>query len=825
MFADVQLLDTPIEPLTYKIPEELEEKASQGCRVLIPVGRQYRIGIILGIYETQPSLKKNIRIRKIKALLDEFPIVPLDLMHLCKWVSDYYFYPLGLLLKSILPETLRTKPKIFYRWTEKDGELPEALRQKLGDAGITINTSKEISRYTLIRKYGLNSRILDRLEKKGFLERIYKFPRPATKHKQKKIYRLLKKGSEIKDSRFNKDIYEAFIREGNRLEGKQLRKLIGKNANYWIKKWEKKGWIEEVIEYDISLLESNFAQEIPPDGPKELTPWQNHAFQIIKKSLESRTFQPFLLYGVTGSGKTEIYLKLCESVLELEGSALILVPEIALITQMEALFKNRFGEQVALWHSGLDAKTRHDQWLAIRKGDKKIVVGTRSAVFSPLQNCLLIVVDEEHDSSYKQEDRLRYSARDIAVIRAQKLGIPVVLGSATPSIQSYHNAIAERYKLLILPERIYSEGSKRDDAGETEKQEGNVCAKAMPAVEIIDMRKEPHNQVFSRRLKDVLIQNFEAGYQSLLFLNRRGYSNCALCPRCGFVMRCEACSVAMTYHIYKNELCCHYCGLQKPLPDVCPSCEKSILTRLGYGTEKVEHQVKKLLPEANILRIDRDSIENMRDLVDKLNCIRKGEAHIIIGTQMLAKGHDFPLLNLTAVINADMSFNLPDFRAGEITAQLIFQVSGRPGRRPQSRGKVIIQTYTPSHYIFDALEKNKYEIFCDRELQSRRLLWYPPFNRMTRVICSHRSKDLIHQAVYEIAESIGKNIGKEKKIVGPAPAPLFKLRNLYRWQFIFRTKRSRDMTTLIEDFLDDPAVKRWQRKIHFIIDRDPYLCL
>ncbi len=813
MYVNVQLLDTPIEPLTYQIPENLKGTVSAGWRVLVPVGRQYRVGIIAEIIDELPNFGKEIRIRKIKDLLDDFPIFPEDLLELCKWTCDYYFYPLGLLLNSVLPEALRKKPKIYYRVKIDpllySGKLPEVLK--------TLSPSKEISRYTLLRRYKLKYSQLDRLEKKGFFERIYKMPVPSPGHKVKRYYTLVKEAHEIEDPKFCDKLLEAFIESKGVLSHDMVKELIGKNCYYWIKKWKQKGFLEEIEKEEDFILESSLFQDILPPKHVQLTGAQEKAFYEVSEAIDEQHFRPFLLYGVTGSGKTEIYLRLCEFVLQKGFSSLVLVPEIALITQVEAIFKGRFGKEVAVWHSGLDSKVRYDQWMAIRKGEKRIVLGTRSSVFTPVQNCKLIIVDEEHDSSYKQEDRLRYSARDVAVIRARMLKAPILLGSATPSIQSYYHAKKGRYKLLILPERIASCGVAGKEA---------MSSNCMPVVEVVDMRNERYGAIFSVKLKDELTKNIEKGYQSLLFLNRRGYSNCAICPRCGYVVKCKSCSVAMTYHKDGDRLNCHYCGTEQTFPELCPSCEKSVLIRLGYGTEKIEYQVKKLLPDARTIRIDRDSIVNMHDLVDKLNKIRRGEVDIIIGTQMLAKGHDFPLLNLTAIVNADMGFNLPDFRSGEITAQLIFQVSGRPGRTTDLRGKVIIQTYNPGHYVFKALKENDYEIFCARELSSRKTLMYPPFTRMARILCFHRNRELLHRAVYEIAGEIGAKTGKgSTTVIGPAPAPLFRLRNYYRWQFIFKAKTSNDMSNLINNFLTNSKVKYWGQKIQIAVDRDPYLCL
>lgn len=805
MYADVQLLSTLTSPLSYRVPDSMVDQAMPGRRVLVPVVRTQQVGIII---KTSPVLsmeQKDIpRLRNITAFLDDGPIIPEDLLNLCMWSANYYVYPSGLVLRSILPENLRIKPRLFYILVNEDiasRELVSIFSRK--------SRGSKVSRETLMRA-GIKQSAIRRWEKQGIISRSYELPAKSSSKRMRKMVKLCHPPSFINDKKFQEEVAALFYSHNGIVPYDVLRSSIRKNTRYWIRKWKQMGWIDEVEEEDPIIFESKFSQEISDEGPVEPTDYQRHVLNRIYETIDKEEFRPFLLYGVTGSGKTEIYLRLCEYAIKRGRGVLILVPEIALITQVEALFRHRFGSDVAVWHSGLDSSVRLDQWRAILRGMKKITLGVRSAVFAPVKNCGLIIVDEEHDPSYKQEDRFRYHARDVAVMRAEMLKIPVLLGSATPSIQSYYHAREGHYEMFILPERI-----RRDALQEN----------AMPEVEIVDMRKESSNTVISTRLRDTMVENYEKGFQTLLFLNRRGFSACALCRRCGYMVECLSCSVAMTYHASKNELRCHYCGASKEVLHLCPKCEKGVLVFLGIGTERVEAEVKKVLPQARIIRIDRDAIGGMEELIERLNAIRKGAVDVIVGTQMLAKGHDFPGINITGLIYADMGFGLPDYRAGEITAQQIFQVSGRPGRR-NTKGHVIIQTYNPDHYIFKALTSHAYHSFCDTELKSRQFLSYPPFVRMARLICSSSVAEEAYRAVYEMRSILSSELVRDAQALGPAPAPFFKLRGLYRWHIILKTRTSREMNKILQKVSCSEIIERWKRKkVFFAIDRDPMMCL
>ncbi len=541
------------------------------------------------------------------------------------------------------------------------------------------------------------------------------------------------------------------------------------------------------------------------------SPDQQSVLDAIHRRLPGPSFVTFLVFGVTGSGKSEIYLRLAETALEHQKGALILAPEIALTFQLEALFRQRFGSQLAIWHSGLSNQVREAQWQDILSGKRKVVLGARSAIFMPVHNLGLIVIDEEHDSSYKQDDHLRYQARDVALMRAQMLKIPIVLGSATPSLQSLHHSRTNRYSLLTLPRRIHD--------------------RPLPDLEIIDMRRESRrSRIFSKALKGALAETLAAGQQALLFLNRRGFATFVLCHVCGHVLQCESCSVSLTYHDKKESLCCHYCGAEKKLPAHCPACDHAALILHGFGTERIEKEVKKLLPEAQILRIDRDTASEPRYMAECLEAIRAHRVNVLIGTQMLTKGHDFPNITLVGVVNADTSLQIADFRAGETTVQLLMQVAGRAGRGDKP-GRVILQTYNPSHYTIESVLNMDYLGFCEKELESRERLQYPPFARLLRLLVTSTREEMTRQAAHELAglcRTVASEFRSQAKylaVLGPSPAPLVKLKNRFRWHIYIKAWTNQDLQLFTEVVLERSRANLILRRVQVAIDRDPNMVM
>jgi len=544
----------------------------------------------------------------------------------------------------------------------------------------------------------------------------------------------------------------------------------------------------------------------PSDRP--LTAEQTTVLDELQKRLDPGGFETFLLHGVTGSGKTEVYLRAME-VMCLQGrQSLILVPEIALTPQLLDRLEERFPGHVAVLHSGLTGADRWRHWWSIVGGDVHVVVGARSAVFAPIPRLGLIIVDEEHDGSYKQEEGIHYHGRDLAVVRGQILGCPVLLGSATPSVESYNNARSGRYQLLEMTRRVED--------------------KPLPVVEIVDLRagvgaESKKRLLFSESLAQALQTNYASGQQSLIFLNRRGFANFLQCWSCGFVLRCPNCSISLTYHLERGRVFCHHCGFNQAKVDACPKCHDLSFSEVGFGTEKVEQELRSLIPRARIHRMDRDTTAKRGAQERIFRLWESGELDILVGTQMVTKGHDVGGVTLVGVLNADLSLNLPDFRAVEKTYQLISQVAGRAGRGEQP-GRVIVQTLMPEHYCFPHAKAHDYQGFFDEETAFRRELSYPPFERLVHLrLEGTNAADVARRAVglgsdlRRLVDSVSANGTVE--ILGPVAAPIAKLRNWYRWQILLKGSRSQKLLEMARQAADWVPRSKGMR---LQIDVDPY---
>jgi primosomal protein N' (replication factor Y) len=501
-------------------------------------------------------------------------------------------------------------------------------------------------------------------------------------------------------------------------------------------------------------------------APFKLTTDQLTALYAIEKA---QGFSTVLLHGVTGSGKTEIYIQAAEYALSRGKTCLVLVPEIGLTPQLMDRFAGRFPGRVAVLHSSLTRKQRIDEWLRILHGKAPVVVGTRSAVFAPLRNLGLILVDEEHETTYKQEETPRYHARDTAIVRAQRLGATVVLGSATPSMESFRNAEAKKYEYVHLTSRVED--------------------RPLPEVEIVNMREEYASEgkqvVFSRRLLQAIGERLERREQTMVLLNRRGFAAFLLCRKCGFTYQCTSCSVSMTYHRTIERLLCHYCGLVKRPPSKCPDCQSEYIHYVGEGTQRIEADLKELFGDARIGRIDRDTMKHLRDFERVLGGFRNGELDVLVGTQMIAKGHDFPRVTLVGVLAADAALGLPDFRAAERTFQLLTQVAGRSGRGDRP-GEVIIQSYFPDHYTFQLAVTQRFEDFYARESRYRKAMFYPPFTALAGIVVTDRDKERAAKEARAVSDFLDGIRGDTVRILGPAPAPLERVKKLHRYQLLIK---------------------------------------
>ena len=543
----------------------------------------------------------------------------------------------------------------------------------------------------------------------------------------------------------------------------------------------------------------------PPDEPAQrslalaLNPQQEEAFKTIHSSISDESPAVLLIHGITASGKTELYLQAISEVLARKKQAIVLVPEISLTPQAQERFAGRFGRQAILLHSRLTNSERAGAWREIHSGKINIVIGARSAIFAPLKKLGLIIIDEEHENSYKQNESPRYHARDVAIKRAQLSNALVLLGSATPSLESFYMARRE-YKLVHLTKRI-------DD-------------RCLPEVEIVDMRREfsgKRHLLFSGRLMNALEEVLKIKKQAIILLNRRGYSTFLICKGCGYVVRCKHCSVSLTYHSGREVLRCHYCGHEEPLPPVCPGCNKNYIRRLGVGTQQVEKRMRQLFPYARIQRMDSDITRKRRSHIDILKRFEQREIDILIGTQMIAKGLDFPEVTLVGVISADTALNLPDFRASERTFQLLTQVAGRAGRGA-SPGKVIIQTYNPAHYAIRCAKMHDYISFYNKEMDFRRQLLYPPFTHFIAILLRGRNEKEVSKASAELSELLEERCPDTIKVLGPIPAPLPKIRGKFRYQLILKGSRPDELRALLKESL---TCLHREKGVEVVVDVDP----
>ncbi len=535
---------------------------------------------------------------------------------------------------------------------------------------------------------------------------------------------------------------------------------------------------------------------------KELTPTpaQKEVLNTLNKSIFNKDSNTFLLHGVTGSGKTEVYMQIIKKVLAKDKGAILLVPEISLTPLMVKRFYSRFGENIAVLHSALSTGERYDEWRNIKRGKAKIVIGARSAIFAPVQNLGVIIIDEEHENSYKQGNHPFYHARRVAQKRAELNQVDLILGSATPSLESYYNAKDGNYKYLSLPARIDN--------------------KEMPPVEIIDMTEElkkGNPSIFSSTLENNLKETLKNGEQAILFLNRRGYASFVLCRSCGEVIKCDNCDISMTYHHDKDKLICHYCGAARKVPKYCPNCSSKYIKDFGIGTERIEKEVKKLFPEAVVARMDHDTTTKKGSHRKILNKLENNEIDILIGTQMVAKGHDYPNISLVGVITADTIMNLPDFRSSERTFQLMTQVAGRTGRG-KKQGKVAIQTYNPEHYSILAAKEHDYDYFYEQEIILRKALKYPPFTNLVNITVVHQKKNKAEKAAKKLYNHLKGY--KINKMVGPSPAPIERIRGRYRVQLLLKFSDIADRTNVLNK-LKEEFLKNMSMNVKYNIDVDP----
>jgi primosomal protein N' (replication factor Y) len=795
---------------TYEVPADLRAEVSPGKRVLVPFGRRILTGFVLGPAQTLPSHTAILPLRQVLDGEISFPEKSLEFL---LWVSRYYLQPIGEVMKTALPAGVQVRSQETFVLTPPGEEVLAKLPADSPERKILreLKDRKEKGAVfsSLQKKYPDSLRTtLERMKEKGWVERKEDLKKAQVREKKVNWVRFRSLKEEVRLSAGQKEILD-FLRKAGEVPVAEL-KARYKNASPLLNRLKVRGLVE-ITPKEAFREPSWEGIEDWLDGPPSLlTEDQKKALEKIYAALHSRTFQPFLLHGITGSGKTEVYLRAIEETVSQGRQALLLVPEISLTGQLLAYFRSRIQYPMAVLHSGLSAGERYDEWRRVRKGLVQLVIGARSAVFAPLDSPGIIIVDEEHDPSYKQEDKVRYHARDLALVRGKMENAVVILGSATPSLESYHNALEGKFQLLSLPARIDQ--------------------RPLPEIQILDMRQEQgegkEKPVFSRPLRESLQESLARGEQALLFLNRRGFSTFALCRDCGFVFKCPNCSVSLTYHLPDKTFRCHYCDHALSAPDRCPECASPGVLLFGIGTQRLEEEIKKMLPQVPLSRMDHDTTTRKGSHQKILGQVRRGDVNLLIGTQMITKGHDFPRVTLVGVLAADLSLNVPDFRAGERTFQLLTQVAGRAGRGDLP-GKVLIQSFTPQHYSIRMAQSQDYAAFYQQEIQFRREASYPPFVRLINLRLESNSESGLRKYAQALEARVQGILKREKKyrgevdVLGPAMAPLARLKGKHRCQMLFKGRRWDSLHEFTERVIARIEEEIPARGVKLTVDVDP----
>jgi primosomal protein N' (replication factor Y) len=825
LFCDVALA-VPLDVLfTYAIPPGMEPVV--GGRVLVPFRQQRQSGIVVELHDRPPQVKT----KKVIEALDLVPVLDERLLKLGKWIADYYLAPLGEVFRTMLPLSAEFKRSIVYRITDQgrmalhlagmsgsptqskrtpDEQLIEfrvldylAERGSVSDAslrgaarGSKALLSGMVRKKWIAREDVSAARDATRLLKVAVLigteDPFSAQDGPEAGHNRTMAHTAKKLNAN------QRTLVETLAASGGRLPLEALRGLDVPRTT--LSTLVRRGLVELVDEPQSFTASKLKPRQSPFEF--EFSAAQKEALTKIGEAVASRKFGGLLLHGITGSGKTAVYLACMRQVLEQGRSSILLVPEIGLTPAVAADLRQVFGDEVAILHSGLTNAERAEQWHRIRRGEARVVAGTRSAVFAPASDLALIIVDEEQDSSYKQEETPRYHARDVAVMRAKMAGAAVVLGSATPSLESYYNAKKHKYTLVELPDRV----EKRP----------------LPEVEIVDMRQEfqetGQEQVISRKLAEEIRERLEKKEQVMVLLNRRGYSPVVLCRACGKTLQCKNCAVSMTHHKREHKMECHYCGHVERIPDKCAHCGSEYVYFVGTGSEKLEELLHGMFPQARIGRLDRDTVRGREDFEHALNALNEGALDMLVGTQMIAKGHDIHGVTLVGVVGADMALGLPDFRAAERTFQLLTQVAGRAGRG-QSPGKVILQTYFQDHYAVQFAAHHDFAGFYEKELQFRAWMHYPPYSAIANVLIRSEKLDEALTWSGELGRWFEKTRHEGIRVLGPAAAPITRLKRDYRYHFILKSPSREKLNTLLRAMLAEAAARKIPRT-QLIVDVD-----
>lgn len=783
----------------YIIPIRLQSMIQIGMRVIVPFGPRTIQGYVIKITD-QPDSNIDIKkLKEIKEIQDIKPELTEELIQFTEWYNNYFVTKRISMLEVMLPSAIKAKyTKVFS--IEDTNALPETLAGKFDSSGhYAFKAAQQNDDLTQIAP----------LLKQGIVSEVTLLSQNVNKKKQRAIcvvegFNYDSVLNSLEKSKKQYELYAFLLDEQHRIVLLKEIEAMGYSKSS-VDTLIRKGFVEK---YDAVVERDPFETRVfEQDVKQHLTSDQQRAFEAISEKIHAHEQCTYLLHGVTGSGKTEVYLQTIEEVLNLNRQAMMLVPEIALTPQMVLRFKRRFGDEVAVLHSGLSKGERYDEWQKIRDGKARVSVGARSSVFAPFKNLGMIIIDEEHESSYKQEDYPRYHARDIAQWRSEYHQCPLILGSATPSLESFARAEKGVYELLSLPNRVNQQ--------------------ALPEVEIVDMREELNSgnrSMFSNQLRDAIQQRLDNQEQIVLFLNRRGYASFMLCRDCGHVPQCPNCDISLTYHKSTDQLKCHYCGHQEVPPNQCPNCESEHIRQMGTGTQRVEELLQEAFQEARIIRMDVDTTSRKGAHEKLLNDFGSGKGDILLGTQMIAKGLDFPNITLVGVLNADTMLNLPDFRASERTYQLLTQVAGRAGRH-EKEGQVLIQTYNPDHYAIKDVQENDYTAFFQKEMNYRKIGKYPPYFFLINFTIAHKEMKKVMEASKHIHKILLQHLTDKALVLGPSPAALSRINNEYRFQILVKYKREpalHEALKYLDDYYHDQYLKE---KLSLKIDIAPQMMM
>lgn len=815
MIAQV-IVDVPASrmnrPFDYLVPDWHLPLLEVGSRVVVPFGPRKLQGYVVGLYESEQAGSENHdgkapALKPILEVMDDLaPLTP-ELIRLAEWMGKQYLCPWVMALQSMIPAVLRSK-------TQKYLCLADELDGRIVQRSPLLT---HLKRQGPLQIGEVQKRFSDELPlvsgwiKAGWLSYEYQVKDRVTRKKETYLALAIRPEQALElietlpsRSERMKQVLTLLYQAQQPLPQKRVLEEL-QITRSTVSTLIQKGWVKQM---EREVLRDPYADRHFAAGPKHpFTDEQQKALTPILQAIQSHVFASFLLHGVTGSGKTEVYMEAIEQTLSQGKEAILLVPEISLTPQMVERLKGRFGERVAVLHSALSQGERYDEWRKIQRGQVKLVVGARSAIFAPFRNLGLIVIDEEHETSYKQEETPRYHARDVAMWRARENQAVLILGSATPALETYALASRGRYQLLTMKER--------------------VGGRALPRVQVVDMREElrsDNRSMFSRELYRLIEDRLEKKEQIVLFLNRRGYATFVMCRSCGYTLSCPHCEISLTYHRTNHTARCHYCGYATAQPRHCPECQSEHIRFFGTGTQKIEEELARLFPGVRVIRMDVDTTSRKGAHEELLTKFRTGQGDILLGTQMIAKGLDFPRVTLVGVIAADTSLHLPDFRAAEKTFQLLTQVGGRAGRH-DLKGDVLIQTYSPEHYSIQHATRHDYEAFFLEEMRYRKVTGYPPYYRLVLITFSHEEVPMVIRSAEQYAKYLRTRIAPTTQLLGPVASPISRIKDRFRFQLMLKYRDEPKLADLLAQTTAHFEEEMKQHQVQVTIDIDPQVLL